>query len=158
MARPQNAMAHVASLICEGVFEKFPRLRFLFVDHDTFWVPGLMWHMDADWKSVRDYTPWVKRLPSEYIREHICFGSQPMEHLPTQTDLKKFSSGYTPTRFLSMQVIIRIGIGTIRVRFYLGFRHNLNDECFLKMHVDCMRIDCRRKRILSNESWCLNFW
>ena len=63
MARPQNAMAHVSSLICEGVFEKFPNLRFLFVEHDTFWVPGLMWHMDADWKSTREYTPWVKRPP-----------------------------------------------------------------------------------------------
>ncbi len=27
-----------------------------------------MWHMDADWKSPREQTPWVKRLPSEYIR------------------------------------------------------------------------------------------
>ena len=90
MSRPQIAMAHVVSLICEGVFERFPRLKFLFVEHDTFWVPGLMWHMDADWKSVRDYTPWVKRLPSEYIREHIRFGTQPMEQPPTRADLKKF--------------------------------------------------------------------
>ena len=90
MARPQIAMAHTVSLICEGVFEKFPKLKFLFIEHDTFWVPGLMWHMDADWKSVRDYTPWVKRLPSEYIRGHIRFGSQPMEQPPTHADLTKF--------------------------------------------------------------------
>ena len=90
MARPQIAMAHVVSLICEGVFERFPGLKFLFIEHDTFWVPGLMWHMDADWKAVRDYTPWVKRLPSDYIRQHIRFGSQPMEQPPTAADLKTF--------------------------------------------------------------------
>jgi predicted TIM-barrel fold metal-dependent hydrolase len=90
MARPQTAMAHVSSLICEGVFEKFPNLRFLFVEHDTFWVPGLMWHMDADWKSTREYTPWVKRPPSEYIRRNIRFGTQPMEQPPSLDDLKVF--------------------------------------------------------------------
>ena len=88
MARPQIAMAHVVSLICEGVFEKFPKLKFLFIEHDFFWAPGLMWHMDGDWKSVRDYTPWVKRLPSEYMREHIRFGSQPMPNTPTKADLQ----------------------------------------------------------------------
>ena len=88
MARPQIAMAHVASLICEGVFEKFPGFRFLFIEHDFFWVPGLMWHMDGDWKALRDYTPWIKRLPSEYLREHIRFGSQPMPNTPTPADLK----------------------------------------------------------------------
>jgi hypothetical protein len=90
MARPQIAMAHVVSLICEGVFEKYPHFRFLFIEHDTFWVPGLMWHMDADWKGLRDYTPWVKQLPSEYIRQHIRFGSQPMEQPPTKHDLEIF--------------------------------------------------------------------
>ena len=71
MARPQIAMAHTVSFICEGVFEKFPDFRVLFIEHDVFWVPGLMWHMDSDWKGLRDYTPWVKRLPSEYLRQHI---------------------------------------------------------------------------------------
>ena len=88
MARPQIAMAHVVSLICEGVFEKFPKFKFLFIEHDFFWVPGLMWHMDGDWKGLRDYTPWVKRLPSDYLRAHIRFGSQPMPNTPTPADLR----------------------------------------------------------------------
>ena len=50
----------------------------------------MMWHMDADWKAVRDYTPWVKKLPSEYIRGHIRFGSQPMEQPPNRSDLHTF--------------------------------------------------------------------
>lgn len=90
MARPQIAMAHVTSLICEGVFEKYPDFKFLFIEHDVFWVPGLMWHMDADWKSLRDYTPWVKELPSNYLRRNIRFGSQPMPNTPTRADLHTF--------------------------------------------------------------------
>ncbi|MCC6455561.1 MAG: amidohydrolase [Caldilineaceae bacterium] len=90
MARPQIAMAHVVSLICEGVFEKYPNLRFLFIEQDFFWVPGLLWHMDGDWKGLRDYTPWVKKLPSEYVRENIRFGSQPMPDMPSKADLAKF--------------------------------------------------------------------
>ena len=90
MARPQVAMAHVVSLICEGVFETFPTFRIVFIEQDIFWVPGLMWHMDADWKALRDYTPWVKHLPSEYLRQHIRFGTQPMIQPPTEADLKTF--------------------------------------------------------------------
>jgi predicted TIM-barrel fold metal-dependent hydrolase len=79
LARPQMAMAHATSLICEGVFERFPRLKFAFVEVDQFWVAGLMWHLDADWKSLREQTPWVRKLPSEYFRQHIRVGSQPLE-------------------------------------------------------------------------------
>jgi predicted TIM-barrel fold metal-dependent hydrolase len=79
LARPQMAMAHATSLICEGVFERFPRLKFAFVEVDQFWVAGLMWHLDADWKSLREQTPWVRQLPSEYFRRHIRVGSQPLE-------------------------------------------------------------------------------
>lgn len=77
MARPQMAMAHAVSFIAEGVFEKYPGLKVLFVECDQFWAVGLMWHMDADWKSLRDQTPWLRRLPSEYFRGHIRVGSQP---------------------------------------------------------------------------------
>jgi predicted TIM-barrel fold metal-dependent hydrolase len=90
MARPQTAMAHLVSLICEGVFEKFPDFRFLFIEQDIFWVPGLLWHLDADWKALRDYTPWVKRLPSDYVRTSVRFGTQPMPQPPTREDLETF--------------------------------------------------------------------
>jgi predicted TIM-barrel fold metal-dependent hydrolase len=38
-----------------------------------------VWRLDADWRSLRHQTPWVKRAPSEYIWEHIRFTSQPLE-------------------------------------------------------------------------------
>lgn len=88
MARPLTAMAHTVSLICEGVFEKFPNFKVLFIEQDFFWISGLMWHMDQDWKGLKEYTPWVKKLPSDYIRGHIRVGSQPMPDMPTQDDLK----------------------------------------------------------------------
>ena len=91
MARPQIAQAHVTSLVVEGVFEKFQNFHFIFVEMDTFWLPGLMWHLDLDWRALRDYTPWVKRLPSEYIRQHIRLGTQPMPDLPGgQKDLETY--------------------------------------------------------------------
>jgi predicted TIM-barrel fold metal-dependent hydrolase len=78
MARPAAASAHAASLICEGVFEKFPTLKFALIEVQQLWAVSVMWHMDSDWKAIRDQTPWLERLPSEYFREHIRVGTQPM--------------------------------------------------------------------------------
>ncbi len=86
MARPQIAQAHATSLICEGVFEKYPNLNWLFIEVDNWWIPGLLWHFDADWKALREYTPWVKRLPSEYFRQHIRVGTQPLQLPPGRAD------------------------------------------------------------------------
>ena len=83
----QIAQAHLASLIYEGVFARYPGLRFLFVEHDTFWVPGLLWRMDADWKGLRFRTPWVEKKPSEYVLSNVRFGSQPVPEPPTTADL-----------------------------------------------------------------------
>lgn len=90
MARPQNAMAHLVSLVAEGVFEKFPQFKFLFLEQGYFWVPGLLWHMDADWKALREYTPWLKKLPSEYVWSNIRFGTQPMIEPPKRRDIEVF--------------------------------------------------------------------
>ena len=54
---------------------------------DQFWVPGFLWKMDADWKSLREQTPWVKKLPSEYFRQHIRVGSQPFAEPERHADL-----------------------------------------------------------------------
>ncbi|HEV7217003.1 MAG TPA: amidohydrolase family protein, partial [Chloroflexota bacterium] len=78
-ARPSFYQAHLASFIFEGAFERFPTLKVAMLEGGFAWVPAYQWKMDADWKGLRHQTPWVKRLPSEYIREHVRFASQPMD-------------------------------------------------------------------------------
>jgi predicted TIM-barrel fold metal-dependent hydrolase len=76
---PINFMAHINSLVCEGVFEKFPNLKFIAVEGGISWVAHLMWRMDKNYKALRDQVPWLKKLPSEYIREHVKITTQPIE-------------------------------------------------------------------------------
>jgi predicted TIM-barrel fold metal-dependent hydrolase len=46
-----------------------------------------MWRIDKEWRGLRHNTPWIKRLPSEYMREHLRFTLQPMDAPP---DPKQF--------------------------------------------------------------------
>jgi predicted TIM-barrel fold metal-dependent hydrolase len=75
----QNFMAQLVSLVLEGVFEKFPRLKFVLVEGGVAWLPHLMWRMDKNYKALRSTTPWLKRMPSQYIRDHCYLTTQPIE-------------------------------------------------------------------------------
>lgn len=88
-ARPSFYSVHVASFIFEGVFGKFPTLKVAMLEGGFAWVPPLMWKMDLDWKGLRHQTPWVEMLPSEYLREHIRFATQPMDEPDDPNALKQ---------------------------------------------------------------------
>jgi len=77
--RPQGYMTHLTSLIFEGVFERFPKLRVVFVEGGYAWLAPFLWRLDADYRGLRDQTPWVRRPPSEYVWERVRFTSQPLE-------------------------------------------------------------------------------
>ncbi|MDF2722878.1 MAG: amidohydrolase [Paenibacillus sp.] len=75
----QNYMAHLTSLVCEGVFEKFPNLKFVALEGGIAWLPHLMWQLDKNYKALRATVPWLKKLPSQYIRDNCLFSTQPIE-------------------------------------------------------------------------------
>ncbi len=75
------AQAQVLSLVSEGVFERFPDLRVVMTECGFVWLAPLLWRFDKDWKGVWREVPWVKRRPSEYVREHFRFTTAPA-HLP----------------------------------------------------------------------------
>ena len=71
--------SQVISLIVEGVFDRFPTLRVALIEGGFTWMPSLMWRIDKEWKGLRHNTPWVKRPPSDYMREHIRLTTQPID-------------------------------------------------------------------------------
>jgi predicted TIM-barrel fold metal-dependent hydrolase len=38
-----------------------------------------MWRFDKEWRNLRRLVPWVKRAPSEYMREHVRLSIQPLD-------------------------------------------------------------------------------
>ncbi|TVY04234.1 amidohydrolase family protein [Cohnella terricola] len=73
------AQRQIISLVCDGVFERFPKLKVAFIEYGFSWLPSLLWRIDKNWKALREEVPWMKRLPSEYILQNIRIGTQPSE-------------------------------------------------------------------------------
>jgi hypothetical protein len=82
-----STMAHLVSLIVNGVFERLPTLKVLLVEGGVAWLPGILWRLDTNWRALRSDTPWLDRKPSEVAREHVRFSTQPLEHTDGRDDL-----------------------------------------------------------------------
>jgi len=76
---PLTFQAHLISMITEGVFEKFPKLKLLLTEGGVAWLAHTIWRMDKNFKALRSTTPWLKRLPSEYVFDHVRLTTQPLE-------------------------------------------------------------------------------
>lgn len=86
-------LGNLVSTVFEGVFEEYPDLDWIFMESGFGWLPHYLWKMDKLWKGIRESTPWLKKRPSEYIRENVWFTTQQIEepekpeHLPQLLDM-----------------------------------------------------------------------
>ncbi|MDF2713833.1 MAG: amidohydrolase [Paenibacillus sp.] len=78
-ALPQSLIAHMISIIGEGVPERFPSLKFIIAGSGVSWLPHLMWRMDRNYKALRATVPGLKKRPSETIRDHFYLTTQPID-------------------------------------------------------------------------------
>jgi predicted TIM-barrel fold metal-dependent hydrolase len=79
----------LTSLVFEGVFERFPRLRVVLIEGGFAWLLPLMWRLDRTWRMLRDELPHVTRPPSEAIRERVFLTTQPIEEPPQAQHLAR---------------------------------------------------------------------
>jgi len=77
-------MHHLLSFIVHGVFERYPALKLMLIEMGLAWLPAFAWKLDAMVDVLRRETDWVKRLPSDYIRERVRLTTQPMEAGPSR--------------------------------------------------------------------------
>lgn len=80
----------LVSLVSEGVFAKFPDLKVVFMESGVTWMPAAVWRLEKTWRGVRAEVPWVRRPPSEIVREHIRLTVQPFDAPEGASRLERF--------------------------------------------------------------------
>jgi uncharacterized protein len=72
-------MAMLPSFVFNGAFDRFPGLKLALLELGWDWVPPYVWRLDAAWRKLRDEVPHIQTPPSDYLRRHCWFSTQPLE-------------------------------------------------------------------------------
>lgn len=65
-------MPAIASVVTDGLFERFPKLKIVSVEAGCGYAPYLMDRLDAKYEAFKDMHP-LPRRPSDYIRSNVFF-------------------------------------------------------------------------------------
>ncbi len=82
MAIPYPPMQTLATMILDGVFERFPELRCGVIEQGASWLPGWMRQLDSAHEAFRKNEERLRNLtlrPSEYVRRQIRVTPYPAE-------------------------------------------------------------------------------
>jgi predicted TIM-barrel fold metal-dependent hydrolase len=80
-------MVHMANWIFNGMPERFPKLKTIWIESGLAWIPFLMQRFDNEFMMRSSDAPTLKRKPSEYMRE-MYYTTQPMEMVSNEKALE----------------------------------------------------------------------
>jgi predicted TIM-barrel fold metal-dependent hydrolase len=78
-SQSQGFQSQLASLVCEGVFQKHPALRVVLLESGVTWLPAFLWRLSKFWRGLRTEVPWLDRSPAEIVRDHVRLTIQPLD-------------------------------------------------------------------------------
>jgi uncharacterized protein len=71
-------MIHIINLVINGIPERFPKLKILWIENGLAVWPFLMQRLDNEYMMRTSEAPLLKKLPSEYMRD-MYYTSHPLE-------------------------------------------------------------------------------
>jgi predicted TIM-barrel fold metal-dependent hydrolase len=82
MAIPHPPMQTLATMLFDGVFDRYPRLRIGVIEQGAIWVPSWMRQMESAFEAFVKHEERVRDLelrPSDYVRRSMKFTPYPTE-------------------------------------------------------------------------------
>jgi hypothetical protein len=73
LTHPFSQMIQLTSMMFEGVFDRFPRLKVAYCEAGSGWVPYLVERLDLEFDSRRAQAPDLKQRPSEHVQSGRVF-------------------------------------------------------------------------------------
>jgi predicted TIM-barrel fold metal-dependent hydrolase len=80
-------MLHMTNWVTNGMPERYPNLKTLWIESGLAWIPFLMQRLDNEFMMRTSDCGLLKRKPSEYMRE-MFYTSQPMEMVDNREALE----------------------------------------------------------------------
>jgi uncharacterized protein len=84
---PFYNMIHLTNWVINGLPERFPALKVIWIESGLAWIPYLMDRLDHEYMMRSSEAPLLKRLPSDYMRE-MYYTTQPMERVGSMESLE----------------------------------------------------------------------
>jgi uncharacterized protein len=71
-------MTHLTNWVINGMGERFPNLKVIWIESGLAWVPFMMQRLDHEYQLRQSDAPLLTKMPSDYMRE-MYYTSQPLE-------------------------------------------------------------------------------
>ena len=73
-------IVHMTNMLINGIPERFPKLKIIWIESGLAWIPFLMQRLDNEYMMRTSEAPLLKMKPSEYMANRFYYTTQPIEN------------------------------------------------------------------------------